>query len=369
MKICVVLHKYNNSIDDPCCYPLGFMYISSSLKQAGHDVKVLNYNLWKYKFIEEVKDCDIVLFTGFESFLQSIIFHAEKCKELKIKTILGGALATFKREDMLKYVDTVVIGEGDNAVHKALTCNGVLYGARSDVNKLPFPDYEGFGIDEYNKRHKVRYMSILTSRGCPFSCTFCAQTCAYQERNLDSVFNEIDLYISKYNIELLTVIDNTLNIKKDRFLQFCAGMKERKLYWGSSIRCDNFDEEMASAAKESYCHYLVVGVESLVQSKLDFMNKKITTEQIINTLELLHEYDIKYHANILLGFENETYSDIAREVSHIPSGYNLIPAIVQPYIGTKNGKTRLITKQEESFLSNTFKDYAANKNLVYMEAI
>jgi anaerobic magnesium-protoporphyrin IX monomethyl ester cyclase len=369
MKICLVLYKYNNSIDDPCCYPLGFMYISSSLKQAGHDVKVLNYNLFDYQFVNEVKGYDVVLFTGFESFLYQIILHSEKCKELGIKTILGGALATFRREEMLKYVDTVVVGEGDSAVHKALTCKGILFGARSDINKLPFPDYEGFGIAEYNRRHKVRYTSILTSRGCPFSCTFCAQTCVYQERNLDNVFSEIDLYINKYNIELLTVVDNTLNTKKDRFLQFCTGMKERKLRWGSSIRCDNFDDDMASAVKDSYCDYLVVGVESFNQNKLDFMNKKVRTEQIINTLELLHKYNIKYHANILLGFENETYNDIQREVSLIPPKYNLIPAIVQPYIGTKNGRTRLISKYEEAYLSHLFKEYAENKNLVYMETI
>ena len=102
---------------------------------------------------------------------------------------------------------------------------------------------------------------------------------------------------------------------------------------------------------------------------IDFMNKKVRTEQIINTLELLHKYNIKYHANILLGFENETYNDIQREVSLIPPKYNLIPAIVQPYIGTKNGRTRLISKHEEAYLSHLFKEYAENKNLVYMETI
>lgn len=369
MKICLVLYKYNNSIDDPCCYPLGFMYISSVLKQAGHEVKVLNYNLWKYNFVEEIKGFDVVLFTGFESFQHSIKFHAEKCKELGIKTILGGALATFRPNEMLKYVDTVVVGEGDLAVHKAIEYNGLLLGAKPDINTLPYPDYEGFGITEYNKRHKVRYMSILTSRGCPFSCTFCAQTCRYQERNLDDVFNEINLYVDKYEIELLTVVDNTLNVKKDRFLQFCEGMRERKLYWGSSIRCDNFDEEMAIAASKSYCHYLVVGVESLNQDKLDYMNKRISAIQIFNTLELLHKYGIKYHANILLGFENESYSDITKEIASIPPKYNLIPAIVQPYIGTKNGRNRLISKEEESFLGNIFKEYTESKNLVYMEEI
>jgi len=365
MKICLVLYKYTASIDDPCCYPLGFMYISSILKQAGHEVKVLNYNICDYKFTEEVKGYDIVMFTGFESFLQSILFHSEKCKNLGIKTILGGALATFRPEFVVKYLDTIVIGEGENVVLRSLVDTGVVYGTRPELSSLPYPDYDGFGFDVYNKRHSTKYIGILTSRGCLFNCTFCAQTCMYQERSLEDVFKEIDFYVDKYKVNNIAFNDNNLNLKKDRYINLCKGMKQRRLEWGGAIRCNIFDEDMAIATKESGCLHLVVGVESFNQAKLDYINKRITVKQITNALDLLNKHNISYHGNILIGFENETYSDIANEIASIPPQYKVFPTIVQGFIGTSNGKKRLINKSEEDFLNSVFTEYAQKSNLSY----
>ena len=365
MKICLVLYKYSNSISDPCCYPLGFMYISSVLKQAGHDVKILNYNLYDYSFIDEVKGYDAVLFTGFEAFLNSIKSHASKCRELGIKTIVGGAIATFKPEIINKFVDTVVIGEGENVVLDALTKTGIIHGTRPNLDTIPYPDYDGFGFHEYNKRHSVSYIGVLTSRGCAFRCTFCAQTCMYQERKLEDVFKEIDLYVDKYNVCKIMFNDNNLNLSKNRYIELCEGMKQRKLYWGGAIRCNIFDEDMAIATKESGCTHLVVGVESFNQAKLNYINKRLTVEQIISTLNLLHKYNISYHGNVLVGFENETYSDIANEIASIPPQYKIFPVVVQGFIGTSNGKNRLINKDEENFLNKIFIEYANSLNFDY----
>jgi radical SAM superfamily enzyme YgiQ (UPF0313 family) len=341
------------------------MYISSILKQAGHDVKVLNYNLQEYVFVSEVKGCDVVMFTGFEAFTQSILFHANKCKELGIKTIIGGALATFKPEFIVKYIDTVIIGEGENIVLDALTKDGVMYGTKARLSELPYPDYDGFNFEEYNKRHSVSYIGILTSRGCPYRCTFCAQTCVYQERDLEDVFKEIDFYIGKYGINNISFNDNNINLSKNRYIEICKGMKQRNLEWGGAIRCNIFDDDMAVATKESGCVHLVVGVESFNQNKLDYINKHATVKQITDTLNLLNKYNISYHGNILIGFENETYSDIANEISHITLQYKVFPTMVQGFIGTSNGKKRLISKLEEDFLNSAFTDYAQNSNLSY----
>ncbi|MCP3924919.1 MAG: radical SAM protein [Desulfobacterales bacterium] len=342
MKICLVCHKYDVALDDPCCYPLGFMYVSSTLKLQGHEVKVLNYNLWDYDFIEEVKDQDVVCFTGFEEFAKSIVRDATLCKEMGIWTVLGGALATYIPEVMGKYVDQIIVGEFEET---------------SNIDDFPLPDYEGFGVEEYHKRHSLKYMGVLTSRGCPHSCTFCTQICKFRVRSLGKVFGEIEYYKRKYEIESIVFNDNTLNLSKSRFMKICNWMKGKDLEWGASIRCEPFDEEMVKAAKESNCNYFVVGVESFNQVKLDAMSKGIKAESIINTLDLLHKYDISYHSSILVGFENESYEDITTEISLIPRGYNVFPALVQPFVGTKDGKTRLITEEQEEFLDLEFGKY------------
>lgn len=338
MKICLVCHKYAVPLEDPCCYPLGAMYASSMLKYLGHEVKVLNYNLWDYDLGKEINGQDLVGFTGFEEFLPYIKRDATLCKEIGIRTILGGALATFKHDEMSKYVDTVIIGEFDRGLD--------LY-----------PDYEGFGIEEYHRRHSARYMGVLTSRGCPFHCTFCAQTCQFGFRNLKHVFAEIDMYVAKYRIDTIVFNDNTLNLSKGRFMELCAGMKERKLRWGAAIRVVPWDEEMTHAAKESGCVGLVVGVESFNQARLDMMNKQVTVKQIIDCLDLLNKHKINYSGNILVGFENDTYEDITTEVHSVLERFKVFPVMVQPFIGTKNGHTRKIDKGQFDYLSGAFRQY------------
>lgn len=360
MKVCLVVYKYGIPIDDPCVYPLGFMYISAVLKQKGHEVKVLNYNLFDYNFVKEVSNQDAVLFTGFEEFKNNIIRDAKICTSLGIHTVVGGALATFLSDEMLNYIDTVVVGEGEEVVEKALKVHGLLYGEVKNLDSLPFPDYEGFGIAEYQEQHDIKYMGVLTSRGCPFNCSFCSQTCEYQVRSLDSVFEEIYLYKVKYLTEMIIFNDNTFNINKERFMHICSRMKKAELSWGASIRVDVFDEEMAAAAKNSKCEYFVVGIESFNQERLNSLNKKIKVEEIFNTLNLLHKYSINYHGNVLVGFDNQSFDDIIYELNLIPRGYNVFPCFVYPFAGTLEGRKRGISKEQEDFLSAGFTKHIQN---------
>ena len=339
MKICLILHKYGVPLDDPCCYPLGFMYVAATMKEHGHDVKVLNYNLWDYDLKEELKGQDIAMFTGFEEFKPYILRDAELCNNMGIKPVVGGALATFG--GLPGFPGSVHIGEIEEA---------------ADINRIPLPDYEAFGIDEYHKRHDIKYMGVLTARGCPYSCTFCVQTCKFRQRDLEGVFLEIDTYREKYGIEMVVFNDNTININKPRFMKICAGMKLRGA-WGAAIRCQPFDEDMATAAKDSGCSYLVVGVESFDQAKLDRMNKKIKVRSIVRTLNLLHKYGIDYHGNLLFGFDGETAEDINRELCASPGGYNLFPAMVQPFIGTRDGRIRSLPLDVYDRLDTNFRNH------------
>lgn len=361
MKICLVCHKYEVPLDDPCCYPLGFMYISAMLKRLGHEVKVLNYNLWDFDLEQEIDGQDRVCFTGFEEFLPYIRRDAALCREHGIQTILGGALATFLPLDMLQYVDTVVIGEAERVLDEALHTEGIVQGLAPRLQDLPIPDYEGFGIEEYNLRHGHVYMGILTSRGCPNHCTFCAHTCRFQYRPLRDVFREIDFYHERYGCRRIIFNDNTLNVDRNRFLALCMGMKDRAT-WGAAIRADIWDEEMTLAAKEGGCGYLIVGVESFNQARLDRMRKRIQVEQITRTLDLLQAHGIAYSGNVLVGFDEDSYSDVSAEVQSIPPQYtNVFPVMVQPFIGTQDAKTRALTMEEFRYLSGVFRDYIEQK--------
>jgi radical SAM superfamily enzyme YgiQ (UPF0313 family) len=362
MKVTLVSHKYAVSIHDPCCYPFSTLYLSAVLKQQGHTVKVLNYNLWDYDLVAEVRGQDAVLFTGYSEFLPYIIRDAAICRGQGVHTVVGGALATFTPERMLNHCDCVVIGEGEDVVAQALTHQSILQGTRPRLDRLPLPDYEGFDIDEYHRRHTRRYMGILTSRGCPYSCRFCAHTCSYQCRSLSNVWQEIDHYQQRYRIDTLILNDNTANPTRDRFMALCKGMHGRGLAWSAAIRADIFDDEMAQAFRNSGGQYFVIGIESFRQEKLDAMNKRVKVEQITRALDTLHRHGIGYHGNVLLGLPGESYEGILTEMNEIPLSYNVFPVMVQPFLGTEY-QERSVTVEQAAALNRQCVAYAESKGM------
>jgi radical SAM superfamily enzyme YgiQ (UPF0313 family) len=353
MNVCLVLPDYGkNMINDPCCYPLGFMYVSSFLKALGHKVKVLNFNLFDYDLEKEFEDQKAICLTGYEQFLEQNKKIHELAQKMGIRTLLGGALATFKYTEMKKIFNGVFRGE----------CEG-----NAPINMIPWPDYDGFGIKEYNKRHLLKYIGLLTSRGCPFSCTFCAHTCKFRERDLQDVADELDHYIKKYGSEYVVFNDNTLNVTKKRFMEICKMVKSRHILWSAAIRCDVFDEDMAIAAKESGCQYFVVGVESFKQSRLDKMNKKLKVEEIKCTLDLLNKYNISYHGNIILGLDNESLEDITQEIEELPKQYSLFPVLAQSFSGTK--VSSILPIEQRTMLNGIFAKYTEKQNKYSYEGV
>lgn len=367
MRLALILPKYGVSIHDPCFAPLGFLYVSAMAKRLGHSVGFFNLNLWENCEIP-LEDYDAVLMTGGDEFLPFNRMIAEQARLLGVKTVLGGALATFQSEEMARHFDSIVVGEGEGAIADALAGTGIFKADPLPIAEIPWPDYESFGIEEYNRRHGVKYIGVLASRGCPFRCSFCAHVCSYRERPLHDVFAEIDYYRDRYKVEMLVVADNTLNVKKPRFMEFCDGMAARGIKWSAAIRTDRFDEQMAVAAKKSGASYFVVGVESFVQRRLDMMGKKTFVADNVRTLNLLHKHRINYHGNLLLGFEGETVSDVMAEFVAAPKGYNLFPALLQPFVGIK-AKPGIFGRDRE-LLSQAFKEYAESKNMsCYPDAV
>jgi radical SAM superfamily enzyme YgiQ (UPF0313 family) len=185
---------------------------------------------------------------------------------------------------------------------------------------------------------------------------------------MPDVFAEIDHYRELYKITMLVVNDNTLNVKKTRFMEFCDGMASRGIQWSAAIRTDQLDEEMAVAAKKSGAAYFVVGVESFLQDRLDRMGKRTTVGDNERCLNLLHKHGIPYHGNILIGFDWDRPEDIARELASAPPKYNLFPALLQPFPGIK-AKPGIFGKDRE-VLSRSFREFAESKNMCcYPDAV
>lgn len=337
---------------------------------------MLNMNLWQFNLVQELEwKPDWVMMTGFEGFYDAVKETAALCRSLGIKTMLGGAMASLNTVEMAGYVDVLVTGEGEDVLAQALhTERGIIVGGKvKEINSIPWPDYDGFEVREYHKRNKetcgVKHMGVITSRGCPFACEFCSGGIIgkFQFRDVKDVLAEVAHYKRTYDPDVIMYNDNTFNVRKDKFIQYCRGMKEIGMPWNSAIRLDLLDDEMArEAADGGLCRYFIVGVESFRQDKLDRMNKHLKVEDMKRGLDLLHKYNLNYHANILVGLPGETVEEIIEEVMTIPKDYRVFPILVQPFIGTKY-QTRSITPTQEAFLDKTFRAWATEAGLKHAE--
>jgi anaerobic magnesium-protoporphyrin IX monomethyl ester cyclase len=342
--------------------PLGLGYVSSYLKSKNLDVQFVNLNE-NHNLKDALKKAD-VLCTG------GLSVHYHKVKEILdtarsinpgIKTIVGGGLVGSSPElmlDMLKF-DVGVCGEGEEATYNIISTwmlgedvRGIVKAKPiEDLDALPYPDYEGLGITGYLDRQltgdehyffpldKPRCLPILSSRSCPHSCSFCFHPMGkkYRQRSLDGYFKEVEFLIEKYQITMVTVLDELIAEFPERITEFCERMKKYGLKWMTQARVDSVTPDTLRMMKDSGCIQISFGIEHVNQTILDSFRKKTKLSQIEATLEAAHSIGVGIQGNILLGDPKETNETVKEAIEWRNKNvkYTLNCAQVTPYPGTE----------------------------------
>jgi len=345
-------------------FPFGLAYISSYLKSKGFKVQALNlchfeetiptYAILKNSIAEN--GIDAILTGGMSGHWNLIADVLSTAKKIKpdIITVAGGPITTsdpnLAMENML--IDYGVIGEGEitsGELARTLeengdvaAVNGIIYrkngtlvqtkerSAISDLDSLPFPDYEGFGYREWMATMKysdqnpilenyetVNYSPIIGSRSCPFSCTFCYHPLGkkYRQRSLDNIFLEIDYLVETYGSNFISFADELFSLNTERMYELADRIKKYGIYWEACFRVNNVTTELLSKLKESKLHYMGFGVESISDKILKSMKKMITRAEIENAFKLAREARIFCSGNIILGDPEETLETIAESTT------------------------------------------------------
>lgn len=338
--------------------PVGIGYVSASLKRAGHQVSVLNPNhstkdILDLLAAEIAADPPDVVATGGMAFhLNEIALNAKTARQLlpHANIVIGGTLVSNQPELVMQTIpeaDFGVIGEGEQTMVELLAAleggtdpsrvMGLIHRQASapnslrrslprpiqdDLDALPWVDYEGLGLDIYASIHRpgecapalivdqeTRVMPLLTSRGCPYPCTFCCHEAAgrrYRTRSLDEVFAEIDAAIARFGINALFIYDDLFCLKRSRLVEFCERIKPRRLRWECSLSAGQVDPEILALMKESGCCCISVGVESMSPRVLASMKKKTTTEELERVLAQIYAAGIGLWSNLIFGDPVET---------------------------------------------------------------
>ncbi len=301
--------------------PLGVLYCAGTLLNGGIEVSILDQAAKGYssrQVLNWVKkeDPDILGFSVLITSYKDALNLARQAKETNPNLIItfGNYHATFNAERILKkypFVDVIVRGEGERSTLELANClrrkkslketvgltfrdNGRVVSTpdaplMGNIDSLPIPDRDLLGA-EYNSEifgievATRRFTSIVSSRGCPFHCSFCG--CSkfargiWRPRSVESIMDEFRLLYSKGFRQFLFVDDNfTLNLR--RIVKLCRQIKKEKLdiEWLCDSRVDNCSYDALREMVKAGCRLLYFGVESANQRILNYYKKGITPEQ------------------------------------------------------------------------------------------
>lgn len=408
-KILLIAPRYNLTTKANYNYnfPLGLGYISAVLKKEGYDVDCFNMNHYSGTIEELInglldkKKYDFVC-TGNNALgyaiTKSIIDISRKHRSHP-RIVLGGPIITSEPELIFEDLmpDFGVIGEGEKTIIELVDAvkdnknlekiKGIVFKKNgksvfteprepiSDINSLPWPDFEGFEFEKqfqnlypnytyiYNVFDYPRVYPILGSRGCPFQCTFCYHYSRYRKRTIDNIMEELKSAVKKHRINLILLYDECFSVNKERVYEFCKRIKELQkeisweLKWTVQLTVHNIDEEMLRIMKDAGCDSISYGFESFSSAVLKSMRKPITPQQIENAFNKTLKAGIGVQANFIFGDAAET-KETAKETldwwkknCHGQVGLGFI----QPYPGSeiyKHCVRKGIIKDKLDFIKN-----------------
>lgn len=266
---------------------------------------------------------------------------AELTKDVdpEIKVIVGSSHPTFCSEKVIRdqNIDYVVRGEGEIPLLKLVlelmknnpkleNVPGITFREKDgyvrntqspnlidDLDELPFLARDLVMNCDYKK-----YPShlMITARGCPYTCKFCSDRTLWQHkvrrRSIQNVLQEFEALKRSFpKLEFVDIVDGTFTYDRKYLLSFCNEMIERKydIPWRCTARYDNLDEDILDLMRRANCTGLYLGLESGSDRILNFVDKKIGTEEIIKVSRMVYKSGITSATAILLGLPDENKTD------------------------------------------------------------
>lgn len=372
---------------------LGLCYIASVLDKAGYEVKIYNADFFdsdrfldqkglfenyeNYKSIlnhldhpiwqeakENIKQFNpgivgIQMYTGAYKSSKNIATISKEINP-EIVIVAGGTHPTIEPEGTLKDgpYDYLIRGEGEYSFLDLIKGKrkekilGLSFKAKNgeiihnpdrgfieDIDTIPFPSRDLF----LNGSEKIDRSAIITSRGCPFQCTYCVSPKIWRlkvrYRSIENVLKELEYIYRKYNLHLIRFQDDTFTLNKNRVKAICTGILERglKFEWVCDTRVDRLDREILALMKKAGCIRVKIGVESGSDEILSKVNKGFNKSQIKKAVSAIKAVGIPLTVYLMVGFHSETNKQVKETINfakEIGADYYSL-SIVSPYYGTQ----------------------------------
>jgi anaerobic magnesium-protoporphyrin IX monomethyl ester cyclase len=331
---------------------LGLAYIAAILENGGYETRILDISVAKergfQRFLDEGFD-----FIGISATSFTVSKAMKMAREIKamyhnIIIVLGGPHVSVEMEATLDspYIDYAIYGEGERTMLELIELltrssrpnfeevsaikglifrdgnkNKTIANAKrpwnDELDDLPFPAFHLFDMNQYG------FYPLVTSRGCPFGCSFCASKAIWgtpwRYRSPENIVKEIEYALQRFHWRkrLFSIIDDTFNVDPDRVVHFCNLIAERgiKIQWFPwGIRADRVPLGMAFKMKESGCIAASVGIESANDGVLKKMGKKETLDEMMRGCQNLARVGIPINAQFMIGNIGDTLETVKESI-------------------------------------------------------
>ncbi|MHA1848910.1 MAG: B12-binding domain-containing radical SAM protein [Promethearchaeota archaeon] len=328
--------------------PLGIAYIASVLREAGHEIMVIDALAENLVFKQIKKriirfDPEIIgISSNISNSYSACVLASEIRRDFrKIKVIFGGPWATVEYKFLLikRLADFVVIGEGERTIEelcdkmddreKLATVDGIAFRDGSeiiktknralieDLDSLPFPAWDLFpSYKKYPFIVRSRpYYPIMTTRGCPLSCIHCTKVVhghKYRKRSVQNVIEEIRYLKKNFGLGTIFITDDTFTLDKKRaheiFDEIIRNDFNINMIFANGVRADTLDEKMVAKMKAAGAFEVALGIESGNQRIVNLIGKKLDLKAVENAIHLLKKYKINTMGFLQLGHPWDDYS-------------------------------------------------------------
>lgn len=326
--------------------PVGLAYIGSFLASKGCDVKLADLmftaNWNEVRALIKNESPRWIGISATTPQINEAFLTAEIAKQVNpdIKVVIGGIHASALPEETIKdkNIDILVYGEGEFTMwelvkeEKIEGIKGVYYKRDGqiiknaprelvqDIDVFPYPLYEDLPINRYGTEHFGAILGIISSRGCPHQCIYCAANTIhkrqYRKRSIENVMGEIEKLKYQFGAKRFSFYDDTFTLDSRRTEAICEALIERNLglEWNCITRADNLTKSLLKVMKRAGCTAVQIGIESGDNDILRLAKRRETVEEGIQAVKWTKELGMEVVGLFIIGLPYETGKTIRKTI-------------------------------------------------------
>lgn len=308
--------------DDRLEPPLGILYIATVLKQSGIDCQICDLSgSPQEQWQQNLAAGDIYGFSTYSVTYKRTLEIKRLAFDINPNalTVAGGPHVSALPCESAEDFDVVITGEAEatflevvKAFQGKQQVSKIISGAPvADLDQLPFPDYNLIDLLSYNRIVEGSpSISLLSSRGCPYNCTFCNSRVfsrgQLRFRSPQNVVAEIQRLMAQYGAANFRFGDDLFTFSPQRVREMTAALVPLGIRYRVFARSNSMTPQAADQLYQSGCRHVAIGVESMSQKMLALLKKKTTVQTNVDAMKNAKAAGLKVRIYLLVGFPGET---------------------------------------------------------------